>query len=58
MDNSLKENGEMVKKMDLELGNLQKETFMKEDGKITSKMVKAYSCMLEVQNIRDNLKIS
>jgi|688.fasta_scaffold1103930_1 hypothetical protein len=58
MESNLKDNGKTGKKMGLEFGNHQKETIMKEDGKITSKMVKDYLYMLGVLHIRDSLRIS
>jgi hypothetical protein len=41
MDKNSKGNGKMVKKMDLELGNLQRETITRANGKKTDSMAKA-----------------
>ena len=52
------ENGKKGRKMDMEFGNLQKEIFMKDNGKITNRMVKEYLLMLEGLSTVVTLRIS
>lgn len=57
MVNCLKGSGEMAKRMEKGLGNLQMVTFIKVYGKIIAKMVMGSIYMLPVQNIEVHSKI-
>lgn len=56
-DKHLKANGKMVKKMDTASGEVLKAIFTKVNGKITNKMGKVYTFMLEDRSILVILKI-
>lgn len=57
MGKSLKDSGEMVKRMVLVCGNHLREIRMKANGKITDKLEQVSTFTLEARSIMDNSKI-
>lgn len=56
-DKYLMENGEMVKRMDMVFGNLQRVIIIKDNGKIIVKKVKAIISIFLLQHIKVHSKV-